>query len=85
MDWDRNDYLNEGKRCIPVDCRICGNHQDIWVEDNDIEVWISGKESEEAFTYLNPSQHRMLDSMICQQCFDILLGNIPYEITTNAR
>jgi len=72
MDWDRNDYRNEGNTCIDVECVMCGENHKIWVEYEDYTAWQNGKLCQNAFPYLDANQRELLVSQTCGRCFDLL-------------
>lgn len=72
MDWDRNDYRNEGQTCLRKTCNMCNTKHEIWVEDDDYKSWKNGKMCQDAFPYLDAGQREILISSICGRCFDLL-------------
>lgn len=72
MDWDRNDYRNEGQTCLRKTCNMCDAQHEIWVEDDDYKAWENGKMCQDAFPYLNTGQREILISGTCGRCFDLL-------------
>lgn len=72
MDWDRNDYRNEGSMRLKNVCNSCGEDVCLWVEDDDYKDWVNGKLCQDAFPYLNAGQREILVSGTCGRCFDLL-------------
>ena len=72
MDWDRNDYRNEGQTCLTKTCNMCHTQHEIWVEDDDYKAWENGKMCQDAFPYLDAGQREILISGTCGRCFDLL-------------
>lgn len=72
MDWDRNDYRNEGQTCLTRTCNMCHTQHEIWVEDDDYKAWENGKMCQDAFPYLDAGQREILISGTCGRCFDLL-------------
>lgn len=72
MDWDRNDYRNEGQTCLRKTCNMCDVQHEIWVEDDDYKSWENGKMCQDAFPYLDAGQREILISGTCGRCFDLL-------------
>lgn len=72
MDWDRNDYRNEGQTCLSRTCSMCHTQHQIWVEDDDHKAWENGKMCQDAFPYLDAGQREILISSTCGRCFDLL-------------
>lgn len=72
MDWDRNDYRNEGHTCLTKTCNMCHTQHEIWVEDDDYKAWENGKMCQDAFPYLDAGQREILISGTCGRCFDLL-------------
>jgi hypothetical protein len=72
MDWDRNDYRNEGNTCLRKICSMCDTQHEIWVEDDDYKAWENGKMCQDAFPYLDAGQREILISGTCGRCFDLL-------------
>ena len=72
MDWDRNDYRNEGQTCLRKTCNMCDTQHEIWVEDDDYKAWENGKMCQDAFPYLDAGQREILISGTCGRCFDLL-------------
>ena len=72
MDWDRNDYRNEGQTCLTKTCNMCHTQHEIWVEDDDYKAWENGKMCQDAFPYLDAGQREILISGTCGRCFDLV-------------
>ena len=62
-------------RDLPVDiqCHICGRWQNILVNREDMQDWLSGSMPiQTALDYLSPSEREILISQTCGDCFDEL-------------